>query len=133
LYTLNNGTCLTLMHSGFAPYRRSDGYMTGWSKVVNEPKSMIEIGPSWQKATAGDASEIVLRFALFLLISLGHIYALGSQICFRWICFALPSRPTSRSADVKERIAALGSKHLGDDSFNGRVFVDVCRLLDWLG
>jgi hypothetical protein len=42
--------------------------MTGWSKVVNEPKSMIEIGPSWQKATADDASEIVLRFALFLLI-----------------------------------------------------------------
>jgi hypothetical protein len=41
--------------------------MTGWSKVVNEPKSMIEIGPSWQKATADDASEIVLRFALFLL------------------------------------------------------------------
>jgi hypothetical protein len=54
--------------------------MTGWSKVVNELKSMIEIGPSWQKVTADDASEIVLRFALFLLISLGHIYGLGSQI-----------------------------------------------------
>jgi hypothetical protein len=33
---------------------------------VNDLKSMIEIGPSWQKATADDASEIVLRFALFL-------------------------------------------------------------------
>jgi hypothetical protein len=64
--------------------------MTGWSKVVNEPKSMIEIGPSWQKATAGDASEIVLRFALFLLISLGHIYALGSQILLSLDLFRPP-------------------------------------------
>jgi hypothetical protein len=54
---------------------------------------MIEIGPSWQKATADDASEIVLRFALFLLISLGHIYGLGSQIL---LSLDLPPSQTAR-------------------------------------
>jgi hypothetical protein len=35
-------------------------------------------------------------------------------------------------ADIEERVSALASEHLGDDSFNGRVFVDVCcRFVGW--
>jgi hypothetical protein len=97
LYTLNNGTHLTVMYSGFASYRGSDDCTTGWFKIVNDLKSKLEIGPSWRKATADDASEIVLRFAPFLLISLGHIYALGSQILLSLDLFRPSLTPTCRS------------------------------------
>jgi uncharacterized protein YndB with AHSA1/START domain len=54
LESSQGGTRLTLVHSGFAPDRAANGYATGWFKFVNDLKSMVEIGPSRQKANVDD-------------------------------------------------------------------------------
>lgn len=42
-------TQLTLVHSGFAASRENADYQIGWTKYINQIKSMVEVGPDWQK------------------------------------------------------------------------------------
>jgi uncharacterized protein YndB with AHSA1/START domain len=41
-------TRLTIVHSGFAPGRRTDDYQVGWLEFLVSLKRMLEVGPSWQ-------------------------------------------------------------------------------------
>jgi uncharacterized protein YndB with AHSA1/START domain len=41
-------THLTIVHSGFGPGRRPDGYQLGWMEFLASLKRMHEVGPAWQ-------------------------------------------------------------------------------------
>jgi uncharacterized protein YndB with AHSA1/START domain len=41
-------THLTIVHSGFGPDRRPDGYQLGWMEFLASLKRMHEAGPAWQ-------------------------------------------------------------------------------------
>ena len=54
-----DGTRLTLVHSGFGKDRSTDDYTVGWFKFVNSLKSMVEIGESWQEAKVETVDGVV--------------------------------------------------------------------------
>ena len=41
-------TYLTIVHSGFGPDRRTDGYQLGWQEFLVSLKRLHEVGPGWQ-------------------------------------------------------------------------------------
>ncbi len=42
------GTYLTIVHSGFGPDRRTEGYQLGWIEFLASLKRMHEVGPGWR-------------------------------------------------------------------------------------
>jgi uncharacterized protein YndB with AHSA1/START domain len=42
-------TRLTIVQSGFAPDRDSEDYYVGWYKYAHRLKSMLEVGPGWER------------------------------------------------------------------------------------
>jgi uncharacterized protein YndB with AHSA1/START domain len=40
---------LTIVHSGFGPHRRTDGYQLGWQAFLVSLKRMHEVGPQWHR------------------------------------------------------------------------------------
>ena len=41
------GTHLTIVHSGFGPGRRTEGYQLGWMEFLASLKRMHEVGAGW--------------------------------------------------------------------------------------